>query len=873
MELPARCRQDSEALRILSQSMDAIEQTLIVSRTDPDGIITYANDLFCRSSGYTREELIGQSHQIVRHPDTPDAVIETLWQTILAGRIWRGELKNRRKDGKVYYVDATIYPIRDDAGRVLEYMAIRQDVTERVLAERQVEQEQQFAQMLLDNQESIVATFSEADGVLRANRRFFESFDFDDLEDFRTHHRCICELFIEKEGYVSPSTDDAHWVQDVLEHPEQPHHVLIHDRQGDERVFSTAARPVAFGNNAFFIVTLTDITELEQARQRAERSEQTKGNFMANMSHEIRTPMNGIIGFTQMLTKSGLNLRQAQIVSLIERSTHTLLEIVNDILDFSRIESGNLQLDPGPTSPYIDLYDSVMIFAARARQKSINYHVSMDARIAECLMMDKLRITQILTNLINNAVKFTAEGGSIRVNVQVLSEDTEVQQLRFSVEDTGIGIEPEKLETIFIPFTQADAGTTRQFGGTGLGLSISSSLCAMMQGSLQAQSSPGKGSIFYFDATFPICASFEPLAERIGFGPIRVTVSDRPGYAGVCRELERFGIPYERVDAETATREGGLTIFFDVALAGSLQDRYMILIDPHGDLRLLHNVIHIRDLEACPTELYRTIAEFAARDAAPQQAQIRHHYDLRVLVAEDYDVNRILVDELLREYGIGADFAVDGREAVAKGGSRKYDLILMDINMPEMNGMDATRKLREQGIKTPIVALTANALDGDRERFLACGMDDYVSKPIDPAAIEQILDTYATRAPIIAEQPDHTVNEAVAILRNVAQQMHFRPEVIQRIFGKFVESSRQSAQTLCVAAKSGDLQTLKERAHAIRGIAMTLEFEEIGKICEILEKGAKDQAAMDFVAMCESLRKQITTLSENQKTIMRLLEG
>jgi len=634
----------------LKHEVDTLYQTIdehvIISKTNIKGIITFASQAFIDISGYSKEELLGKPHNIVRHPDVSPHVFKKMWDTIQSKEAWRGDVQNRHKNGSTYYVHANIFPLFDDVGNIIEYMAVRENITERILSQKALDKERQLHTIISENQQSILLLTNIEEGVLSVNNKLFEVFDFDDFDDFKTKHTCICELFINKEGYLEQSDTKTNWIAPIISHPQQIHKALMKDKSGQIRTFSVQAKKIILEEKLFFVSTFTDITELEEARKLAESSEKAKSDFLANMSHEIRTPMNGISGFIQLLSKTPLNEKQNKYISIIQSSTNNLLKIIQDILDFSKIESGKMLVSLEETHTKKFFYESLELFIPLLKDKNIQYHIAIDQKIAPCLYIDQLRISQILTNLISNASKFTPQNGEIWVHIKLEHTTSEENTILFIVQDTGIGIPKDRQAQIFQAFTQADSSTTREFGGTGLGLSISASLVSLLGGTLCVASQEGEGSSFYFQLT----------------------------------------------------------------------------------------------LKKCQTHTIPLLETSTPRQKAPTQYKVLH-----VLVAEDYEMNQILMDELLKEYGIQATFANNGKEAITLLDSSTFDILFMDINMPIMNGLDATQHIRQQGNTIPIIALTANALDGDREKFLSHGMNDYLSKPIDVNKLYTLLDTYTKK--------------------------------------------------------------------------------------------------------------------------------
>lgn len=862
---------------LLQQYKDAIDATLIVSKTDTNGIITYVNDIFCKLSGYSREELLGQSHNIIRSEDMEKSFFEEIWKTIQQKKIWQGIIKNKTKNGDSYYVDATIFPLISSNGTILEYIAIRHDITARIETEKNLDRAHRYSQRLFDEQENIVMIIDKDKGVLKVNRNFLEILGYETLDDYKAVHQCICELFVEKEGYLHKNMSH-HWTKTILTHPEKQHKVIITNKNSQDRIYTVLVKEVNFDEDSFMIASFTDISELELARELAENSEKAKTQFMANMSHEIRTPMNSIVGFTNLLMKGELNAKQKQYIELIEHSTKTLLQIINDVLDFSKIESGHLELDLTNVNPFIDLRNSISIFSSKAREKNISFQINIDSAIKECIRIDELRVTQVLSNLINNAIKFTPEDGVICIDLSHHSMSNNKEVILFSVSDTGIGIAPDRIEQIFHSFIQADASTTRNFGGTGLGLSISASLCELMGTKLEVESREGEGSRFFFKLESETCEAIKTLAEQVQSPPIHILHHTKPIYNDVIHQLKNFGVTFKPTTFEELISIGDnehIVISFDYRQHKPLSTltEKIILIDEHEKAFTLaeneQSIYHTGTFEECPSVLYNAILELNLLKRPNTKITVeKTQFDLTVLVAEDYDINRILIDEMLQNHGIKADFAFNGLEAAEKTLHKTYDIIFMDINMPEVNGIEATKMIRKRNIQTPIVALTANALEGDREYYLSQGMDNYISKPVDVDVLFNVLKQYASKentahieheqvpAEEASEENTSSDDEIIAALLEAKESMHFSIPIMKRLFETFISGAHTSAQELLDAAEKNDMPLVKSRAHGIRGSALSLNFTEIGELCRLLEYGEKNRYGDRLSLSCKRAQKE-----------------
>ncbi|PIR34028.1 MAG: hypothetical protein COV36_01725 [Alphaproteobacteria bacterium CG11_big_fil_rev_8_21_14_0_20_44_7] len=740
-----RCR-EAEKLNILEQLIANAKDGIIL--TEANNInggphIVHVNDAFTKITGYEKHEVIGKTPRILQGEKTDRETLNRLRECLENGRSFRGELINYSKAGNEYWLDISIVPIRDSKGNITHFAAIERDITERKASEEILQEAklaaEKIAQFPENNPNPIIQIDLEGN-ILYANNATRRNFP--DLAEEGIKHKLLTNIL--ELGSIVVENDSP----------------LSREISIDDYTYQQTINKMQSGSEITFAIYCIDITlikkaqrEMRIAKEKAEEASKSKTEFLANMSHELRTPMNGILGMSELLIDSPLSQEQLDMVRTLRYSSENLLQLLNDILDISKVEANDLTLESVPFELGILMQETIQIYTPLAAQKDLSLVLNIQDNVPQVIMGDPARLQQILRNLISNALKFTHEG-KIEVNVAIANGE-----LYFQVKDSGIGVPEDKLEAIFEKFAQADTSTSRKYGGTGLGLAITKELVAMMQGRIGVESTLGYGSIFYFS----IASVEAPKNSK----PVNIFSED-----------------------------------------------------------VGNNFSYI-----------------------PK--------DMKVLVVDDHPINTMFMQKLLKKIGMTAiDTAENGVEALYKIAGKDYDIVFMDCQMPELDGYETTNTIRQDeadsDIRLPIVAMTANAMIGDKNKCLKAGMDDYISKPVKVEKVVNALQKWAKYCNLDSDiQPANDEQELITVPANDISPNTDSPVNLEHLrvytdcdrddeimlFGMFNKQTEEGLAQLDKALKANDCETWRKAAHKLKGASGNLGAEKLCSFAKEAEAG------------------------------------
>ncbi len=942
-----RVEEEVRRLNIAQRAILSSANYSVISTT-LEGTITTFNATAERMLGYRAEEMVGKVTPAVVHVKAEMEAraqeleeelgrrIEPGFESFVAlarmGKTDEREWTYVRKDGSTFPVLLSVTAIRDDHKDTIGFLGIASDITERKRTEQSLADEKARLFAFIENAPAAVAMFDREMKYIAASRRWFADYGlagqsiigrshyevFPNITDHwkSIHRRCLA-------GAVERADDDV-WRPPGMDHDQ---HLRWEVRPWYDGT----------GHIGGLMMFTQDITadrqreqELARMRDAADAANRAKSEFLANMSHEIRTPMNGVIGMTGLLLETPLSLEQKSYAETIQFSAESLLTIINDILDFSKIEAGKLVFETLDFNLQETVEGSLEIVAQRAQSKGLELLAWLAPEVPVNLRGDPGRIRQVLNNLLSNALKFT-DKGEVVLNVRLVSETAEQAMLRFEVKDTGIGIPPEAQQRLFQAFSQADGSTTRKYGGTGLGLAICRQLVELMHGEIGVLSEPGKGSTFWFTArlekqSLP-ALKLTPVNAALQAGDkVLVAVENRANREYLSQQLQTWKITCTAV----GTGEEAIQVLRDaVRVQGRFKlavlDQKLPGIDglaltriirqeaAHDGLKLVllesglepvdSQVMAAAGVDAC---LHRPLTQsrildclmtvsaqpvnLRTRPVTPQQAEQEHTAQLqrrkvKLLLVEDNAVNQKVTLGQLRKLGCQADCVGNGLEALQALEAIPYEVVLMDCQMPEMDGFEATREIRRREAlpsraafpRPPvhIIALTANAMQGDRDRCLAAGMNDYISKPVKQADLKEAIDRWADRNPRKPAGGTETSPTGAAVFNAEMLQAATADDLEQTesLVQIYLDDAAKGLSDLEAACDARALEEVKKLAHRLRGSSATMGLEHMVKVLEKIELKSDQGSVEAFTPLLLELQRQMslaqTALEKHLQTLKK----
>jgi two-component system sensor histidine kinase/response regulator len=868
-----------------------------------DGKIRMSNPEFRRMFGYSEEDLKGKSIDELLTSGESYADAVAISKQVLSGMVLRRTAQRKRKNGELLDVEIFGAPLLLD-GKTIGQLAIYLDISRRTKAEKSIRESEELFRLLSSAAPVGIVRCDRAGRIIYANQRWGEMTG-------RAPDSALGSVWVDA---IYP--DDRGNVEKVWEAAVEAGIELK-----DETRFITPDGAIVWigwqsrvlrgpdGAPIGFVAVLEDVTKrraeeanLLEAKQAAEAANQAKSQFLANVSHEIRTPMNGILGMTELALETPLNAEQREYLGMVQGCAVSLLEIIDDVLDFSKIESAKLELERIPFSILDCAENALQPVAVRAQQKGLGLEWYVRGELPEWVQGDPTRLRQVLINLLGNAVKFTEEG-EVTLGIEYLQGDTENACVKFSVTDTGIGIPPEHRSKIFEAFQQSDNSVTRQFGGTGLGLSISARLIELMGGNLQLESEAGKGSTFFFELHWKRAKDQEvnhrQELEKQKLPPARILVTD-DREAG--RELVRWLTGRWGLQADTASSvEAAATLYaksveegrpyaaalIDLNLAGKdgheVADaiRRCAPCETTALLMMSSAPLFVDDARTNYYRIFQSLLKPLRRRVLWEslQAALRGeerrtpsaHKKLeensgprrRILVVEDIEVNQKLAKKLLEKMGHEVKLVANGAEACEAIQEQAFDLALMDLQMPVMGGLEATQKIRESergtGRHIPIVAMTAHAAPQDQRRCQEAGMNGYVSKPIRPEALRTEIERVTggimqkQNKELAVEQPRQNDWD----LKDLMERLGGDEEFLRELLVIFRQDARMNLEKSRKAIRELDFESLTRTAHTMKGMLRNLSMGAAAETAAALENAAREKQRADSGELLGKLAKEL----------------